>query len=74
MVSTSRKKAVNERILVPPDKNSDSTSQNERFTKMIGFHYAEKLLSWAGISKKNLRKWFSIVGERLLYKNDFTLI
>ena len=51
MVSTSRKKAVNKRILFPIDRNSDSTSQNEGFVKKIRFHYAEKLLSPAGISK-----------------------
>ena len=53
MVSTSRKKAVNKRILFPIDRNSDSNSQNEGFVKKIHFHYAEKLLSLAGISKKN---------------------
>ena len=68
MVTTSRKKAVNKRILFPIDRNSDSTSQNERFVKKIRFHYAEKLLSPAGLSKKNRKKWFSIVGQGLLYK------
>ena len=42
MVSTSRNKAVNKRILFPIDKNYDSTSQNEGFVKKIRFHYAEK--------------------------------
>ena len=45
--------AVNKRILFPIDRNSDSNSQNEGFVKKIHFHYAEKLLSLAGISKKN---------------------
>ena len=67
MVSTSRKKYVNKRILFPLDRYSDSTSQNEGFIKNILFHYAEKLLSPAGISKKTCKKWFQI-GERLLYK------
>ena len=66
MVSTRRKKAVNKRILI--DRNSDSTNQHEGFVKKIRFHFAEKLLSPAGISKKTRKKWFSIVGERLLYK------
>ena len=74
MVSTRRKKAVNKRILFPIDRNSDSTNQHEGFVKKIRFHFAEKLLSPAGISKKTRKKWFSIVGERLLYKNGFTLI
>ena len=74
MVSTNRKTAVNKRILFPIDRNSDSTIQNEGFVKRICFHYAEKLLSPAGISKKTRKKWFLIVGERLHIKNDLTLI
>ena len=58
MVSTSRKKAVNKRILFPIDRNSDSTSQNEGFVKKIRFHYAEKLLSPTGISKKHVKNDF----------------
>ena len=34
----------------------------------------EKLLSSAEIFKKTREKWFQIVGERLLYKNGFTLV
>ena len=68
MVSTSRKKAINKRILFRIDRNSDSTSQNEGSVKKICFQYAEKLLSPAGISKKTRKKWLPIVGERLLYK------
>ena len=68
MVSTNRKKAANKIILFPIDRNSDSTSQNEGFVKKIRFHYAEKLLSPAGISKKIRKKWLPIVGERFLYK------
>ena len=67
MVSTSRKKAVNKRILFPIDRNSDSTGQNEGFVKKIHSQDAEKLLSPAGISKK-IQKWLPIVGERSLYK------
>ena len=52
MISTSRKKVINKRTLFPINRNSDSTSQNERLTKNIRFHYTEKLLSPAGISKK----------------------
>ena len=44
-----QKKAINKRILFPIDRNFDSTSQNEGFFKKIRFHYAEKLLSPAGI-------------------------
>ena len=58
MVFTRRKKPVNKRILFPIDKNSDSTSQNEGFVKNIRFHYAEKLLSPAGISKKPVKNGF----------------
>ena len=68
MVSTSRKKAANKRILFPIDRNTDSTSQNEGLVIKIRFHYAEKLLSLARISKKTRKKWFPILGERLLYK------
>ena len=65
MVSKSRKKAVNKRILFPIDRSFDSTSQNEGFVKNMRFHYAEKLLSPAGISKKTRQKWLPIVRERL---------
>ena len=65
MPSTSRKKAVNKRLLLPIDKNSDSTSQNKGILKKIRFLYAEKLLSSAEISKKTFEKWFQIVGERV---------
>ena len=58
MVSISRKKAVHEIILFPIDINSDSTSQNEGFVKKIRFHYAGKLLSPAGISKKHVKIGF----------------
>ena len=68
MVSASRKKAANKRILFPIDRNSDSTSQNKGFVKNMRFHCAEKLLSLAGISRKTRKKWLPIVGERLLYK------
>ena len=70
MVSARRKKSkVNKRILFPINKNSDSTSQNERFVKKIRFHYSEKLLSLAGIYiYKTRRNWFPILGETLLYK------
>ena len=68
MVSTSRKKTVNKRILSPIDRNSDSTSNNEGFIIKIRFHFPEKLLSPAGISKKIRKKWLPIVGGRLLYK------
>ena len=68
MASTSRKKAVNKRTLSPIDRNSDFTSQNESFVEKIRFHYAKKLLSPAEISKKTRKKWFQVVGERLLYK------
>ena len=56
MVSTRRKKAVNKRILLLIDRNSDSTNQHEGFVKKIRFHFAEKLLSPAGISKKTRKK------------------
>ena len=68
MVSTSRKKAVNKRILFPIDRNSDFTSKNEGLVKNMRFHYAEKLLSPGGISKKTRKKWLPIVGERSHYK------
>ena len=68
MDSTSRRKAVNKRMLFPIGRNSDSTSQNEGFVKKIHFHFAEKPLSPAEISKKTRNKWLQIVGERLLYK------
>ena len=55
MVSTSRKKVVNKRILFPMNRNSDSSSQNEVFIKNIRFHYAAKLLSPTGISKKLIK-------------------
>ena len=66
--ATSRKKAVNKRILFPIDRNSDFTSQNEGFFKKVRFHYAEMLPSPAGISKKTRKKLFPIAEERLLYK------
>ena len=53
-----QKNVVNKRILFPIDRNSDSTSQNEGFVKNIRFHYAEKLLSPAGISKKPVKNGF----------------
>ena len=68
MVSTSRKKVVNKRTLFPIGRNSDSTSQKEGFIKKIRFHYAEKLVSLAGTSKKTCKKWLPIAGQRLLYK------
>ena len=68
MVSKSRTKSVNKRILFQIDRNSDSTSQNEGFVKNMLFHYVEKLLSPTGISKKTHKKWLPIVGEWLLYK------
>ena len=53
MAFTSRKKAVNKKMLFPIDRNFDSTSQNEGFVKKTRFHYVEKLLlSPAEISKK----------------------
>ena len=58
MASTSRKKAVNKRVLFLIDRTPNSTSQNEGFVKKIRFHSAEKLLSPAEISKKTLKKWF----------------
>ena len=68
MVSTSRKKAVNKRILFPIDGNSYSTAQYEGFVIKIRFHFAEKLHSQARVSKKTRKKSFPILGERLLYK------
>ena len=51
IISTSRKKAaVNKRILFPIE--GLFPSQNEGFVKKICFHYVEKLLSLARISKK----------------------
>ena len=52
MASTSRKKAVNKRTLSPIDRNSDFTSQNERFVEKIRFHYAEK----AAFTGRNIKK------------------
>ena len=49
-------KAVNKRMLSPIDRNSGSNSQNEGFVKKIRFHYAEKLFSQGGISKKTRKK------------------
>ena len=63
-----QKKVVNKRILFPINRNSNSSSQNEEFVKKIRLHYAEKLLSPGGISKKTRKKWLPIVGERLLCK------
>ena len=53
-----RPKAVNKRILFPLNKNYDSTSQNEGFDQKIHFHYAENLLSPAGIYKKRVENGF----------------
>ena len=58
MVSTSRKKTVNKRIMFLIDRNSVSTSKNEGFVIKIRFHFAEKLLSPAGISKKHVKNGF----------------
>ena len=63
-----QKKAVNKRILLPIDGNSDSTAQYEGFVIKIRFHFAEKLHSPARISKKTCKKSFPILGERLLCK------
>ena len=63
-----QKKAVNKRIPFPIDRNSDFTGQNEGLVKKICFHYAEKLLLPAGISKKTRKTCLPLVGERLLYK------
>ena len=52
-------KQGNKRILFPLDKNSYSISWNEGFIKKIRFHYAEKLLSPAGISKNKPLKMVS---------------
>ena len=68
-----KKKTVNKRILFPIERNSDSTSLNEGFVIKIRFHFSEKMLSRAGISKKTRKKWFPIVGERLLYKKKLHL-
>ena len=57
MAFTSRKKAVNKKMLFLIDRNFDSTSQNEGFVKKTRFHHVEKLLlSPAEISKKKLVK------------------
>ena len=74
MVSISRKKAVNKIIPFPIDINSDSTSQNKEFIKKIRFHYAGKLLSPAGISKKNVKIGFQLSEKGYSIKNCFTLI
>ena len=65
MVSTSKRKAVNKRILLSVDKIFDPTCQNEGFVKKIRFHYAERPLSLGGKSKKTRKKWLPIVGERV---------
>ena len=70
--STSRKEVLNKRILFPINRNSDSTSQNERFIKNIRFHYAEKLLSPEEISKKLVQNSFQ-QGSSYSIKNDSTL-
>ena len=63
MASVRRKK-----FLFPLNKNSYSTSRNDGLFKKVHFHFAEKLLSLAGIYiQRNRRKQFSIVGKRLLY-------
>ena len=53
-----QKKAVNKTILLLMKRNSDSISQNEGFVKKIHFHYAEKLLSLGGLSKKTCKNGF----------------
>ena len=72
IVSTSRKNGAKKKILFPINKNSDSTIQNKEFVKKTRFHYADKLLSQPGISKKTSKKWLPIVGYSM--KNSFTLI
>ena len=67
-----QKKTVNKRTLFPIGRNSDSISQNEGFVKKIRFHFAEKLLSPAEISKKTRKKCFQMVRQRLLYKNGLS--
>ena len=74
MVSTSRKKTVNKRILFPIDRIYDSTSRNENFAKKIRFYNAEKLLSQARISKTTRESWLPIAGVSYSIKNGFTLI
>ena len=69
-----QKKAVNKIIPFPIDINSDSTSQNKEFIKKIRFHYAGKLLSPAGISKKNVKIGFQLSEKGYSIKNCFTLI
>ena len=51
-------KQENKIIRFPLDKNLDSISQNMGFAKKIRFHYTEKLLSPAGISKKPAKNGF----------------
>ena len=53
-----QKRSVNKRILFSIDRNPDSTTQNEGFVKKIRFHYGEKLLSPAGVSKKTVKNGF----------------
>ena len=47
-----QKKTVSKRILFTLDKNP--INQDEGFAKKIRFHYTEKMLLPAGISKKSL--------------------
>ena len=54
MANNGLHKQENKRILL--DKNSNSISQNEGFAKKIRLHYAENLLSPAGISKNKPSK------------------
>ena len=69
MASTSRKKAVNKRILFPIDKSSDSTNQNEGFVKKICFHYAKKLLAPTEVSnKKHVKNAFQ---QQEIFIGDF---
>ena len=56
-----QKKDANKRKLFPVYKNSHFASQNESFVKKIIFHYAVKLFSLTGMSKKSRRKGFPIV-------------
>ena len=50
-----QEKAANKRILFLIDINSDSPARMKGFVKKICFHYAEKLLSPAGISKNGFQ-------------------
>ena len=59
-----KKKRKKKRILFPLNKNSDSTSQNEGFVKLR----QKTTFTGRNIYIKMHRKWFPILGERLLYK------